>query len=45
MRTSTTIGVSELAADDSFEQLVARADEAMYRGKEAGRNCIMLQHR
>jgi len=43
IRTSTTIGVSELAADDSFEQLVARADEAMYRGKEAGRNCIMLQ--
>ncbi|WP_419811380.1 GGDEF domain-containing protein [Bacterioplanoides sp.] len=52
--TTTTIGISELAlegvsltmgnlAGDCFEQLVARADDALYQGKANGRNCIMLE--
>ena len=35
---TTSIGVSELKPDDSVNTLVKRADDALYRGKEAGRN-------
>jgi diguanylate cyclase (GGDEF)-like protein len=31
-------GVSQLAPDESVEQLVRRADEALYAAKDAGRN-------
>jgi diguanylate cyclase (GGDEF)-like protein len=40
---TTSIGVSELKPDDSVNTLVKRADDALYRGKEAGRNWVELE--
>jgi PleD family two-component response regulator len=34
--------VAQLAAGESAERLVARADEALYRGKRNGRNRVEL---
>ncbi|MBE2168078.1 MULTISPECIES: diguanylate cyclase [unclassified Cobetia] len=41
---SLSIGMTCLAPDDSAtrEQLIARADEAMYAAKEEGRNCLRM---
>lgn len=39
---SITLGVSILAQGESAEQALARADQALYRGKQAGRNCVVL---
>ena len=39
---TATIGISELQPGDTLEHLVARADDALYQGKEAGRNRIVL---
>ncbi|QOC22163.1 GGDEF domain-containing protein [Wenzhouxiangella sp. AB-CW3] len=38
MPLSMTLGVSELSHDDSVGEAVRRADAAMYRGKQAGKN-------
>jgi diguanylate cyclase (GGDEF)-like protein len=35
-------GVAELEPDDSAELLVARADSALYKAKELGRNRLLL---
>ena len=35
-----SLGLSEISAEDKLEQLVARADAALYRAKHAGRNCF-----
>lgn len=35
-----SLGLSEMNAGDTLEQLVARADAALYRAKQAGRNCF-----
>lgn len=41
---TVSIGISELRADDrGIEDVLKRADETMYRAKEAGRNRIELQ--
>lgn len=41
---TVSLGVSELLPDDrGIEDLLQRADAAMYRAKEAGRNRIELQ--
>ena len=40
---TTSIGVSELKPDDSVNTLVKRADDALYRSKEAGRNWVELE--
>jgi diguanylate cyclase (GGDEF)-like protein len=37
-----SFGVAQLAAGESAERLVARADEALYRGKRNGRNRVEL---
>lgn len=37
-----TLGVSLLARDETVEQALARADRALYRGKQAGRNRVVL---
>jgi diguanylate cyclase len=39
LRVSATFGVAEILQGDDAASLVARADEALYVGKEAGRNC------
>jgi PleD family two-component response regulator len=36
-----SIGVARKKTDESLEQLVHRADKALYRAKEDGRNCVV----
>ena len=35
-----SLGLSEISTDDTLERLISRADAALYRAKQAGRNCI-----
>jgi diguanylate cyclase (GGDEF)-like protein len=35
-----SLGLSEICAEDTLERLIARADAALYRAKQAGRNCV-----
>jgi diguanylate cyclase len=42
VRTSLSIGVAEIAPGENAEQLLKRADMALYRVKEAGRNNVMI---
>ena len=37
---SMTLGVAQFVAGDNWHAVVARADEALYRGKSAGRNRV-----
>lgn len=37
-----TLGVAQLASDANWHAIVARADEALYRGKSSGRNRVEL---
>ncbi len=37
---TASFGVSSFAATDDIVSLVARADQALYQAKEAGRNCV-----
>ena len=41
-KVTISVGVSEfIAADKSYEQLIKRADTALYEAKEKGRNCVI----
>lgn len=40
MEITVTGGVAEFKRDETFEVLFKRADNALYKGKNAGRNCI-----
>jgi diguanylate cyclase len=40
LKVTISLGVSELSDDDTLEQFVKRADEAMYRAKTGGRNRV-----
>jgi diguanylate cyclase (GGDEF)-like protein len=40
VRPTVSIGVVDLKPDDQLEWLLARADEALYRAKAAGRDCV-----
>lgn len=43
IRITTSIGISSLRKSDSdFEEIVKRADKALYRAKDAGRNKVMI---
>lgn len=39
---TTSIGVSELRADEKIDSLLVRADRAMYISKQTGKNKISL---
>ena len=39
---SMTLGIAQYAGDENWHAIVARADEALYRGKAAGRNCVEM---
>ena len=40
-----TVGLSTCKEDESMEVAIARADAALYQGKEAGRNRLVLEQR
>jgi diguanylate cyclase (GGDEF)-like protein len=42
LQITASIGVAALEPDETIDQLVARADEAMYVGKQQGRNQVNL---
>lgn len=42
-RVTMTMGVSAFRADDTLEKVVARADDALYAGKAAGRNIVVAE--
>ncbi len=37
---TASFGAAELGAEDSFSALCKRVDQALYRAKQAGRNCV-----
>ncbi len=39
---SVSIGVADLLPDDTFESALKRADNALYKAKELGRNCVVM---
>ncbi|WP_158590648.1 GGDEF domain-containing protein [Salinisphaera sp. LB1] len=40
LRVTLTVGVTRQEAGESVDQTISRADAALYRGKELGRNCV-----
>jgi len=42
IQVSMTFGVTELRAEENWQTAMARADQALYRGKAAGRNRVEL---
>jgi diguanylate cyclase len=41
MNVTMSAGVSEVSREDSAEDILARADAALYRAKDAGRNQVI----
>jgi diguanylate cyclase (GGDEF)-like protein len=39
---TASVGVSWNARGSTFEQAYSRADQALYRAKRAGRNCVRM---
>ncbi|MBI2733425.1 MAG: GGDEF domain-containing protein [Aquabacterium sp.] len=42
LRVSATLGLAELRADERVDQAIQRADAALYRGKDNGRNQVVV---
>lgn len=40
---TASFGVTELREDDSLDTFLARADNCLYRAKDAGRNCVVSE--
>lgn len=43
-RITVSLGVAELGIDRSVDEWIARADQALYRAKRGGRNCVASRH-
>jgi diguanylate cyclase (GGDEF)-like protein len=43
MQCTASFGIAVLGDDDSSDSLLARADAALYRAKNAGRNCVRTE--
>jgi diguanylate cyclase len=41
-RITLSLGVAELSSGETVESFIERADAALYRAKQGGRNCVML---
>jgi diguanylate cyclase (GGDEF)-like protein len=39
---TTSIGIARIEDDESIERALSRADRALYRAKESGRNRVVL---
>ncbi len=42
-RVGLSIGVARLRSEDDSESWFNRADQLLYRAKESGRNCVMVE--
>jgi diguanylate cyclase (GGDEF)-like protein len=43
IRVTVSIGATICRTQDTVESLIHRADRLMYQGKEAGRNCAVVE--
>lgn len=43
IRASVSLGIAAARGDDTVDDLIARADAALYAAKLAGRDCVMLE--
>jgi diguanylate cyclase (GGDEF)-like protein len=39
---TASFGVAQARENDSIETLIKRADEALYKAKDSGRNCVYI---
>ncbi|MFM1896931.1 MAG: hypothetical protein RLZZ385_2005 [Pseudomonadota bacterium] len=45
LRITVSVGIAVAVEGDTLDDLVGRADQAMYAAKEAGRNCVKIEPR
>jgi diguanylate cyclase (GGDEF)-like protein len=45
IKITATIGITQLLPGDKIDEVIRRADEALYKGKEAGRNRVEIMMR